>query len=161
MRVVISDFISLDGDQHRDRAAVRAAHVAGHGRCLAGPGRGPVRRPHELRPEVRGLRNPDPGRPALEQLAAAAAGGHVGAVRQLRDEEGGDPQVLGSLTLARTLISSDLVDEYRLMVEPILLGGGKRLFPDDGQDRALELVDSRTSKTGVLVCTYRPVRSVS
>ncbi|MGZ4428147.1 MAG: dihydrofolate reductase family protein [Nocardioidaceae bacterium] len=83
----------------------------------------------------------------------------VGAVRKLRAEAGGDLQVLGSLTLARTLISNDLVDEYRLMVEPILLGGGKRLFPDDGQDRALELVSSQTSKTGVLVSTYRPLRS--
>ncbi len=52
-----------------------------------------------------------------------------------------------------------LVDEYRLMIEPIVLGGGKRLFPDDGQARALELVSTTPSKTGVLICTYRPVAS--
>jgi dihydrofolate reductase len=43
------------------------------------------------------------------------------------------------------------------MVEPILLGGGKRLFPDDGAARALELVSATTTATGVLICTYRPV----
>jgi dihydrofolate reductase len=83
----------------------------------------------------------------------------IGAVRRLRDNDGGDLQVMGSLTLARTLISHDLVDEYRLMIEPITLGGGKRLFPDDGQARRLELVRSTTVKTGVQICIYRPARS--
>jgi dihydrofolate reductase len=82
----------------------------------------------------------------------------VGAVRRLLAQDGGDLHVMGSLTLARTLISNDLVDEYRLMVEPVILGGGKRLFPDDGRARALELVATSTSKTGVHICTYRPVR---
>jgi dihydrofolate reductase len=82
----------------------------------------------------------------------------VGAVQRLRDTEGGDIQVMGSLSLARTLISNELVDQYILMLEPIMLGGGKRLFPDDGQARNLELVEAKPSKTGVLVCTYRPVR---
>jgi dihydrofolate reductase len=80
----------------------------------------------------------------------------VGAVRRLRAQDGGDLQVMGSATLARTLISNDLVDEYRVMVEPVVLGGGKRLFPEDGQARPLELVTSSTSSTGVLICTYRP-----
>jgi dihydrofolate reductase len=81
----------------------------------------------------------------------------IGAVRELRDREGGDMQIMGSPSLARTLISHDLIDEYRLMIEPILLGGGKRLFPDDGRARPLRLVDSTISSTGVLMCTYRPV----
>jgi dihydrofolate reductase len=54
------------------------------------------------------------------------------------------------------LIEHGLVDEYRLMIEPILLGGGKRLFPDDGSGRRLELVSASTTATGVLICTYRP-----
>jgi dihydrofolate reductase len=83
----------------------------------------------------------------------------VGAVQQLRQKDGGDLQVMGSLSLARTLISHDLVDEYKLMVEPITLGGGKRLFPDDGRARPLELVTSATTRTGVQICTYRPVRT--
>jgi dihydrofolate reductase len=65
---------------------------------------------------------------------------------------------MGSLSLARTLISNDLVDEYRLMIEPVILGGGKRLFPDDGRAQTLELVATTVSKTGVHICTYRPVR---
>jgi len=79
-------------------------------------------------------------------------------VQRLQAEDGGDIQVMGSPTLARTLISNDLVDEYRLMIEPIVLGGGKRLFPDDGAARTLELVSSSMTGTGVQMCTYRPVR---
>lgn len=83
----------------------------------------------------------------------------IGAVRELRERDGGDLQVMGSASLARTLISHDLVDEYRIMIEPILLGGGKRLFPEDGTARTLELVSTTTSSTGVLICTYRPTES--
>ena len=79
----------------------------------------------------------------------------VGAVRRLRAEDGGDLQVMGSANLAQTLIGNDLVDEYRLMIEPVVLGGGKRLFPDDGRSRPLELLSTSTSNTGVLICAYR------
>jgi dihydrofolate reductase len=80
----------------------------------------------------------------------------IGAIRKLRDEGDGGMQVMGSASLARELVSNGLVDEYRLMIEPIVLGGGKRLFPDDGQARPLELVSVSTSGTGVQICTYRP-----
>jgi dihydrofolate reductase len=80
----------------------------------------------------------------------------IGAVQRLRDENGGDIQVMGSASLARELIANGLVDEYRLMIEPIVLGGGKRLFPDDGRSCTLELVSTSTSGTGVHICTYRP-----
>jgi dihydrofolate reductase len=80
----------------------------------------------------------------------------ISAVRKLRAEEGGDIQVMGSPTLAASLISADLVDEYHLMIEPITLGGGKRLFPDDGTARPLDLVTVANSATGVQICTYRP-----
>lgn len=79
----------------------------------------------------------------------------LGGVRDLRARDGGDIQVMGSPGLAAQLISNDLVDEYRLMVEPILLGGGKRLFPADGQARRLELVSTSTASTGVVICRYR------
>jgi dihydrofolate reductase len=82
----------------------------------------------------------------------------VGAVRALCDRPGGDIQVMGSATFAKSLIANELVDEYRLMIEPIILGGGKRFFVDDGVARTLELVASTTSSTGVHICTYRPVR---
>jgi dihydrofolate reductase len=80
----------------------------------------------------------------------------IGAVRELRAKDGGGLQVIGSSTFATQLVENDLVDEYRLMIEPILLGGGKRIFPADGQARPLELVSTTTSGTGVLICTYRP-----
>jgi dihydrofolate reductase len=80
----------------------------------------------------------------------------LGAVRELRAREGGAVQMWGSASFAAQLVEHDLVDEYRLMIEPILLGGGKRLFPADGRARRLELVSATTAKTGVLVCTYRP-----
>jgi dihydrofolate reductase len=82
----------------------------------------------------------------------------IAAVRRLRDE-GGEGRILvwGSLSLARQLVENDLVDEYRLMLEPLLLGGGKTIFPTDGRARPLELVSVTQAKTGVLICTYRPV----
>jgi dihydrofolate reductase len=79
----------------------------------------------------------------------------VGSVRALKRDGDGAMQVMGSSRLAHTLIGNDLVDEYLLMIEPIVLGGGKRLFPDDGRARALELVSTSTSSTGVLICSYR------
>jgi len=63
---------------------------------------------------------------------------------------------MGSATLVRALVQAGLVDELNLMIEPVLLGGGKRIFADDGVGRAFELVESQVASTGVLVCTYRP-----
>ena len=80
----------------------------------------------------------------------------IGAVRGLRERDGAGLQLWGSSSLARQLVAHDLVDEYRLMIEPILLGGGKRVLPEDGTARPLELVSATTSSTGVLICTYRP-----
>ena len=79
----------------------------------------------------------------------------IGAIRQLRARDGRAIQVMGSASLAAQLIEHDLVDEYRLMLEPILLGGGKRVCPCDGRARPLELVSATTTGTGVLICTYR------
>jgi dihydrofolate reductase len=83
----------------------------------------------------------------------------IGAVRELRARDGKGLQIWGSASLATQLVAHDLVDEYVLMIEPVLLGGGKRVFPDDGQARPLELVSTVTTSTGVLVCTYRPAPS--
>ena len=78
-------------------------------------------------------------------------------IRRLRDRDGdGGIQVWGSASLTRRLIEHDLVDEYRLMLEPILLGGGKTIFPGDGRARPLELVSVTQARTGVLICAYRP-----
>jgi dihydrofolate reductase len=62
---------------------------------------------------------------------------------------------MGSAALTRTLLREELADELRLLVMPVLLGGGKRIFPDEGALRPLELVSTVTSGKGVNVCTYR------
>jgi len=81
----------------------------------------------------------------------------IAAVRELRERDGdGGIQVMGSASVARQLVESDLVDEYRLMLEPILLGGGKTIYPSDGRARPLELVSVAQAKSGVLICMYRP-----
>ncbi|WP_371477661.1 dihydrofolate reductase family protein [Kitasatospora sp. NBC_00315] len=81
----------------------------------------------------------------------------VARIRELRAAEGGDLLVMGSPTLVRALLTEALVDELRLIVMPVLLGGGKSIFPDDATLRTLELVSTVTSGAGVNVCTYRPV----
>ncbi|MFB6616938.1 dihydrofolate reductase family protein [Streptomyces sp. NPDC056367] len=85
-----------------------------------------------------------PGDQALEQI------------RKLRDSDGRDLVVMGSASLTRTLLAEGLVDELRLMIVPVLLGGGKTIYPADGLLRAFELVSTVVSGTGVHVCTYRP-----
>jgi dihydrofolate reductase len=81
----------------------------------------------------------------------------VEEVGKLREKPGGDVYVYGSLTLVRALLSAQLIDELVLFIEPITLGGGKTLFPTDGQARKLELISAQTTSTGVQVCRYRPV----
>jgi dihydrofolate reductase len=81
----------------------------------------------------------------------------AGEVAKLREAAGGDVLVNGSVTLLRTLVANDLVDEYRLMVFPTVLGGGKRLFADGSEIPALDLVESRpVGDQGVLILIYRP-----
>jgi dihydrofolate reductase len=79
-------------------------------------------------------------------------------VSKLKQEPGGDILVNGSRTLVQTLVEHDLIDEYRLMVFPIVLGSGKRLFEDVSGTAALRLVDSKpVGSDGILILTYRPV----
>lgn len=80
------------------------------------------------------------------------------AVRKLKEEPGKDLYVLGSGDLVQTLMENDLVDDYNVMIHPIVLGSGKRLFRDGGPTIPLELVDSRTSTTGVVIATYQPAK---
>lgn len=83
--------------------------------------------------------------------------GDVGeAVAAIKQEDGGDLVVIGSAQLLRTLIGHDLVDEFRLMIDPLFLGGGKGFFPGDGVRRPLRLVDSQVTTTGAILATYSP-----
>jgi dihydrofolate reductase len=77
------------------------------------------------------------------------------AVARLKADPGGDIGVLGSGELVRSLMQRDLVDEYVLMIHPLVLGTGRRLFADEGGFAALQLVDNVTTTTGVMIATYR------
>ena len=87
------------------------------------------------------------------------SGDVVGEVSKLKQQRGGDVLVNGSCELVRALIENDLVDELRLMVFPIVLGMGKRLFGDSPHAWSFRLVDSRpVGGEGVLIVTYEPKR---
>ena len=78
----------------------------------------------------------------------------AGAVAALRERPGRDVTVLGSASVARSLLAEDLVDELDLMIEPVLLGGGKTIFPAGGALLRFALAEVVTASTGVLVCRY-------
>ena len=86
----------------------------------------------------------------------ALSGDLVAAIGELKAKRAGELQVHGSATLVRWLLEHDLVDEMHLLVIPVILGQGTRLFPDAGPDIALDLVDSRTDSKGVTIQVYRP-----
>jgi dihydrofolate reductase len=78
------------------------------------------------------------------------------AVARLKEEPGKDLVVLGSGELVQSLMRRNLVDEYVLLIHPLVLGSGRRLFPDGGAFAALRLVDTKTTTTGVVIATYQP-----
>jgi class 3 adenylate cyclase/dihydrofolate reductase len=83
--------------------------------------------------------------------------GEVGAeVAKLKEQQGGDILVYGSADLVAGLIKHDLVDEYRFMVFPVILGSGKRLFRDDASLKPMHLVNTRSFSSGVVLLTYQP-----
>jgi dihydrofolate reductase len=88
------------------------------------------------------------------QNATLLRGDTARAVRTLKQEDGRDLHVIGSSELAQTLIEHDLVDEYRLMIDPLVAGGGKRLFRNDGALKPLRLVESQATSTGAILATY-------
>jgi dihydrofolate reductase len=78
------------------------------------------------------------------------------AIRELKEKPGRELQVHGSGELLRWLLERDLVDELHLQIHPVIVGDGMRLFPERGQTHDLELVESRTTPSGVTIQTYRP-----
>ena len=90
------------------------------------------------------------------QNSSVLEGELADAVAALKQEDGGDLLVIGSTVLVQALIEHDLVDEYRLMIDPITLGGGKSIFPDDGALRQLRLADHEVTSTGAILTTYVP-----
>ncbi len=78
------------------------------------------------------------------------------AVAGLKEQPGKDLVVLGSGELVRSLMGRNLVDEYVLLIHPLVLGSGRRLFTDGGPSASLRLVDAKTTTTGVVIATYHP-----
>lgn len=78
----------------------------------------------------------------------------AGEVTRFKKQEGGPILVVGSRTLVHTLMEHDLVDEYRIMIFPVLLGSGRRLFPETQHKTVLRLADTRTFSSGVVVHSY-------
>jgi dihydrofolate reductase len=79
------------------------------------------------------------------------------AVGALKQEDGGNVHVIGSAALTQALFAQGLVDELRVMVDPLVLGGGKRIFPDDGERRQFRLVDHDVTTTGAILATYATI----
>jgi dihydrofolate reductase len=92
--------------------------------------------------------------PLAWQNSRVLQGDVAEAVAALKQEDGEDLHVIGSSELVQTLVERDLVDEFRVMIDPVVVGGGKRLFRDDGGLRPLRLVDSQVTTTGVIIATY-------
>jgi len=82
----------------------------------------------------------------------------VEEVSRLKQQPGQDILVAGSGQLVHTLMQHDLIDEYRFMVHPIVLGSGKRLFRDGSDTKVLRLVDTKTFSSGVVVLYYEPAK---
>jgi dihydrofolate reductase len=94
--------------------------------------------------------------PLQWQSSTLLSGPLPDAVSELKATGEADLVVLGSTELVRSLLAHGLVDELRLMIDPVLVGGGKRVFPDDGALRPLRLVDHEITSTGTIVATYAP-----
>jgi dihydrofolate reductase len=94
--------------------------------------------------------------PLAWQGATVLQGDVAEAVALLKQDESnrGDLHLIGSSQLLHTLLAHDLVDELRLMIDPLAVGGGKRLFPDDGVLRSFRLVDHQVTSTGAFMARY-------
>jgi dihydrofolate reductase len=87
------------------------------------------------------------------------SGNVVEEISRLKQEPGQDILLAGSGVLLHTLMENDLVDEYRLMLHPIVLGRGKRLFENENQTKTLKLVETKPFASGIVVLTYHPAQS--
>jgi dihydrofolate reductase len=99
------------------------------------------------------------GDPRWEPTTVLPADELPETVRALKAEPGRDIVTTGSITLVHALIEAGLVDEYRLFVYPVVLGRGRRLFPDGTSLPALRLVETRPFRSGVVLLRYRPAGS--
>jgi dihydrofolate reductase len=99
-------------------------------------------------------------RDPLWQNTSVISGDVVAAVEQLKAKPGGELQVHGSCGLAHTLHDAGLIDEYRLVIFPVVIGSGKRLFPDGSLPGSFTVVTTTVTSTGAVALTLRPAGSV-
>jgi len=126
---------------------------AGYWGVMPDPDSNPIAGPLNRRPKyVASTTLTDPDWADTTVLSGEVAA----AVGELKAAPGGELQVHGSGNLARWLLENQLVDELTLLIYPLVLGQGTRLFPDTGPDTALDLVDSRATTSGVTIQVYRP-----
>ena len=90
------------------------------------------------------------------QNSTLVSGNPAGAIQQLKEQPGQNIGVAGSPTLVRWLLLNDLLDELTLMIHPVVAGTGRRLFPEDGEVKRLQLVEAKPTNSGVLIATYHP-----
>jgi dihydrofolate reductase len=186
-KLIVSEFVTLDGvmeapggepthphagwvfesmsaeqeqyklDEVREAGSLLLGRVTYEGFSAAWPGRG-----GEFADKMNSMPKHVVSSTLSEPLAwsnsSLIRGDVAGKVTELRQQDGGPILVAGSQTLVHSLVEDDLVDEYRIMIFPVLLGGGRRLFPDSRHKRALKLVDTRRFDSGVVVHTYHPAR---
>jgi len=136
-KVIVSEWMTLDG-------VVQGPTGPGEEQGLA--------KPLNTRPKY--VASTTLAEPLAWQNSAVLQGNVAEAAAALKQETGGDLIVVGSTVLVRTLIEHDLVDEFRLMIDPVVVGGGKRVFHDDDALRPLRLLDSRATTTGAILATY-------
>lgn len=188
-KLIISEFVTLDGVMELPGAEEGHRHTAGWVFDFFGPDQGKFKLDEVLAAEALLL-----GRVTYEGFAAAWSprsgevadrmnsmpkfvasttlpeklawnnsvlirGDVAEEVAKLKQQEGGPMLVLGSRTLVHTLMRHDLIDEYRLMIFPVILGSGKRLFPETPDKTVLKLADTTTFNSGVVVHTYHPSTS--
>ncbi len=92
--------------------------------------------------------------PLAWQNSRLLKGDVAAAVAALKREDGKDLLAIGSTELVQTLIAHDLVDVFRMMIDPVVVGGGKRVFRDDGVLKPLRLISSEVTTTGAILATY-------
>jgi dihydrofolate reductase len=93
------------------------------------------------------------------QNSTVVSGELAQAVTALKEEDGGDLHVIGSTQLVRSLLEHGLVDQLWLMIDPVIVGGGKRIFSDDGVLRPMRLVESQVTNPGAIIAIYAPAES--
>ncbi len=79
-------------------------------------------------------------------------------VSKLKQQSGQDLLIFGSADLVQALMEHDLIDEYRIMLYPVVVGKGKKLFPEGSEKKALKLVGTKTFSSGVVILSYEPIK---